>query len=216
MESIKLPAVADPAAAPIERLNIYQKILNIMGELRYIQKGKKEAIIGPQQYRFVSHDQVTAAVHPLLVKYRVVVVPSVEEIKQDTNRTAVKLTVDFVNADHPADYLTTHYYGYGIDGGDKGPGKAISYAYKYALLKTFCLETGDDPDKDQNSVHEPEKCLEFDSMIPDEYSAEDINHMKLFLEDRSKSLGRHIEDIKREAVKRPIEFFKAVKRWKRG
>ena len=31
-----------------------------------------------------------------------------------------------------------------MDNADKAPGKAISYAFKYALLKTFALETGED------------------------------------------------------------------------
>lgn len=35
---------------------------------------------------------------------------------------------------------------------DKGPGKAISYAVKYAYLKAFALETGDDPDHDQREL----------------------------------------------------------------
>lgn len=193
--------------------NIYQKLISIMGDLRYIQKGNKEAVIGPQHYRFVSHDQVTAAVHPLLVKYRVACIPTVEEITQETNRTMVKLAVAFVNADMPTDFLITHHYGYGIDGGDKGPGKAISYAYKYALLKTLCLETGDDPDKDQEVSHEPVKCLDFDSVIPSHYEAKDLAKMNRFLADRAKVLGRHVEDIKREAVKRPEQFFAAVQKW---
>jgi hypothetical protein len=45
--------------------------------------------------------------------------------------------------------------GYGIDPQDKGPGKAISYSVKYALLKALGLESGDDPDNDQATEHEP-------------------------------------------------------------
>jgi hypothetical protein len=40
--------------------------------------------------------------------------------------------------------------GYGVDPQDKGPGKAISYGVKYALLKVLGLETGDDPDTVQD------------------------------------------------------------------
>jgi hypothetical protein len=32
--------------------------------------------------------------------------------------------------------------------GDKATAKAMTGAYKYALRQTFCIETGDDPDKD--------------------------------------------------------------------
>jgi hypothetical protein len=45
--------------------------------------------------------------------------------------------------------------GFGIDDQDKGPGKAISYAVKYAYLKALCLESGDDPDEDQDSISQP-------------------------------------------------------------
>ena len=59
----------------------------------------------------------------------------------------------FVNVDDAADFIEVATAGYGIDDQDKGPGKAISYAVKYALLKTLGLESGDDPDEDQDTVH---------------------------------------------------------------
>lgn len=193
-----------------------------MAELSYIQKGDK-TVNG--QYRFVSHDQVTAKLHPLLVKYRVVVVPSVEEMIQDGNRTTVKLLVSFVNADDPKEAITQRYIAHGIDGGglsregkplpvgDKGPGKAISYAYKYALLKTFCLETGDDPDNDVNVAYEPAKCLEFDSILPPDLDAKDKLKMQKFLTYSSHALQMHVEDVKREAIKRPEDFLKKFAAW---
>ncbi len=116
--------------------NILQRILAVMSELDYIAKGDK-TVNG--QYRFVSHDQVTAKVHPMLVKHGLVILPTVIEMKQENNRTVVRLRVNFFNADNHNDFYATEWYGYGIDNADKGPGKAISYAYKYALLKTFCL-----------------------------------------------------------------------------
>lgn len=54
----------------------------------------------------------------------------------------------FVNIDDPKDYLDVTTYGDGIDGGDKAPGKAMTYADKYALLKAYKIETGDDPDQE--------------------------------------------------------------------
>lgn len=132
--------------------NIYQRILGVMADVEYIQKGDKKV---NNQYRFVSHDQVSGTLHPYLVKHGICVVPTCDFMKQDGNRTELKLKVRFVNADMPDDFIEMESYGYGIDTGDKGIGKAYSYAYKYALLKTFCLETGDDPDNDASSVHEP-------------------------------------------------------------
>jgi hypothetical protein len=134
--------------------NIYQRIHAIMANIDYIQKGPKKAA---GMYTYVSHDAVSEAIHPLLVKHGVVVIPSVKEMHQDGNRTSMVVTVKFVNIDNPDDCFVVESRGYGIDTGDKGPGKCMSYAVKYALLKTFCLETGDDPDHDQQVKFEPSK-----------------------------------------------------------
>lgn len=189
--------------------NIHQRIIGIMSELDYIAKGDK-TVNG--QYRFVSHDQVTAKIHPMLVKYGVTVIPSVEDVTQEGNRTTMKITVSFVNAEAPIDNFTVRSIGSGIDSGDKGPGKAFSYAYKYAILKTFCLETGDDPDNDANAFYEPPKCLEFDSMLPDMTDKERAKLSK-FLAHSSQSLKKHVEDVKREAITRMDDFIKAFKNW---
>lgn len=191
-----------------------------MQDLSYIAKGDK-TVNG--NYRFVSHDQVTAKLHPLLVKHGIVIIPSVEEFKQDGNRTEVKLGVVFRNADFPDDHFQTYHYGFGIDGGgtskdgrpipvgDKGPGKAISYAFKYAMLKTFCLETGDDPDNDANAAYEPVKCQEFELVITP--YAKDVKKLGIFLIECAESTNKHLEDVKREAVSRPEQFLEAFKKW---
>ena len=38
-------------------------------------------------------------------------------------------------------------YGDGVDSQDKAPGKAMTYSDKYALLKAYKIQTGDDPDQ---------------------------------------------------------------------
>jgi hypothetical protein len=63
------------------------------------------------------------------------------------------MTVRFVNVDEPSEWIDVESFGYGLDDQDKGPGKAMSYAVKYALLKTLGLETGDDPDEDQVTTY---------------------------------------------------------------
>lgn len=131
--------------------NLHQRLHAVMGEVDYIQKEKKAGM----QYRIVSHDAVTAAVRPVLVKHGVIYYPVHMDRSQDGNRTEITLTVRFANIDEPSDHIDVLTAGYGIDPQDKGPGKAISYAVKYALLKALGLETGDDPDQDQGARHEP-------------------------------------------------------------
>lgn len=202
--------------------NIHQRIIGIMSELHYIAKGDK-TVNG--QYRFVSHDQVVAKVQKMLVKYRVTTVPTVHEVVQDGNRTMLKLNVTFVNADNPSDNFTVQFPGYGIDGGglnkdgkaiavgDKGPGKAISYAYKYALLKIFNLETGDDPDFDAEAAYEPVKCLEFDLLVTNTLSEPEKKKLHKFLTESAEAHGKHIEEIKTKAVANIEQFSEAFKKW---
>lgn len=126
--------------------NVYQRIHAVMQELDYIQKEEKKPGL---QFRYASHDAVTAAVREKAVKHGLVIMPSVNTFNQDGNRTEVYMTTRIVNIDDPTDFVEINSFGYGIDPQDKGPGKAVSYAFKYALLKGFCLETGDDADAGQ-------------------------------------------------------------------
>ena len=119
-----------------------------MGQITYIQKEKKAGM----RYSIVSHDAVTAKVRPALLEAGIVYYPVECRTSQTGNRTEAHMTVRFVNVDDPEDCFQVESFGYGIDDQDKGPGKAMSYAVKYALLKTLGLETGDDPDLDQDAT----------------------------------------------------------------
>ena len=132
-------------------MNIYQRLAAAMADVTYIQKEKKQGM----RYTIVSHDAVTAKVRPALLKHGIVYHPIGLEFDQVGNRTEVCLAVRFVNIEDPADFFDVPSLGYGIDDQDKGPGKAISYAVKYALLKALGLETGDDPDLDQEVTYSP-------------------------------------------------------------
>lgn len=126
--------------------NIYQRIAAAMAEVDYIQKEKKQGM----RYSIVSHDAVTAKVRPILLKHGVVYWPESLSREQVGNTTMVNVSVRFQNIDDPDDFLAVETCGYGVDDQDKGPGKAMSYAVKYALLKCLGLETGDDPDIEQD------------------------------------------------------------------
>lgn len=133
----------------LPKLTLLQRMNLVMNEVDYVQKEKKAGM----RYSIVSHDVVTAKVRPLLVKHGVVYYPVRIEMSQVGNRTQMLTTVRFVSIDDPTDFIDVATAGYGIDEQDKGPGKAISYSVKYALLKALGLESGDDPDEDQTSEH---------------------------------------------------------------
>jgi len=132
--------------------NIYQRLNDVMKVITYIQKDKKAGM----NYSIVSHDVVTAKVRVHFVEHGIVYYPINLNVMQEGNRTQATFEVRFVNIDDATDFIDVATMGYGIDTQDKGPGKALSYGVKYALLKVLGLETGDDPDQDQNVVYENE------------------------------------------------------------
>lgn len=125
--------------------NVHQRVHAVMLELDFVAKGDKTV---NNQYRFVSHDDVTAAVRVPALKHGLVIYQNVVVHEVSGNTTAVTTEINIVNVDNPDDRIVVKSFGYGVDPQDKGPGKAMSYAFKYGLLKAFCLETGDDPEKD--------------------------------------------------------------------
>jgi len=141
--------------------NLEQRLLAVMAEVGYIQKGGKTES-GPR-FTYVKHDDVMSAVRPALVKHGVFPYVSTErsappvDVGKTSNGNTVwmsnlTISVTFVNVDNPEDLRSVTYPGTGIDTGDKGEGKALSYALKYALLKTFLIESGDDADNESSHV----------------------------------------------------------------
>lgn len=141
----------------IKSPNIYQRILGVMEDISYIKKQDRSK---NKMYSYVSHDSVTAAVRPALIKHGIVIVSNCTEIKQVGNRTEILMNYKLINVDDTSDFIEVNYPGHGCDNQDKGIGKAISYSYKYMLLKTFNLETGDDNEKDHINYQEEKISLE--------------------------------------------------------
>lgn len=135
--------------------NVHQRLAEVMRAVTYIRKEAKSGM----NYTIVSHDAVTAKVRPALLAAGIVYYPVRCEYAHNGNRAECAMTVRFVNIDDPADFFDVPTFGYGVDGQDKGPGKAMSYAVKYALLKALGLETGDDPDTDSNDYSPADPAL---------------------------------------------------------
>jgi hypothetical protein len=151
----KIETVQDALDDIDRRRNIAQRIAAVMGEVDYVQKEKKQGM----NYSIVSHDAVTAKVRPLLHKHGVIYYPRGLTVSQNGNRTEAVFTVRFENIDDRTDFIDVETFGYGVDPQDKGPGKAMSYGVKYALLKVLGLETGDDPDtvQDKTADYRPQE-----------------------------------------------------------
>ena len=162
--------------------NIFQRISAITAELGTIAKDMTVGE-GEKAYSATSEATVLAAVKPLEEKYGVFSYAASRSLEQQIvektyvwngePRTlrlvlaTVTETYRFVNVDKPDDFMETVSFGSGLDSGDKAPGKAMTYADKYALMKTYKISTGaaNDPD----SVPSPDAGVSFveqNPMIP--------------------------------------------------
>ena len=144
----------------IKKLNIYEKLSLIENEVGVVEKGLSVSMGGKGSYKAVSERDVLDAIKPIEQKYRVCSYPYDTEIinnevleKNNSYGTTtsqflrLKRVYRFLNIDNPNEYVDVISYGDGIDTGDKAPGKAMTYADKYALMKTYKLSIGDDLDK---------------------------------------------------------------------
>lgn len=145
-----------------------------MREVGYVQKDGKNDFHG---YKYASEANAIAALRPSLVKHGLVMIPSVKNVQHDEHGNT-HVDVLYTIFDEHGNYLEFMASGSGNDRaksgavGDKGIYKALTGANKYALLKTFLLETGDDPEKeelhDENPVEKVDK--------------QSVENMKLFID----------------------------------
>lgn len=145
------------------KMNIYQRMSAITLELSVVPKDLSVGY-GKSSYKAVGERPVLDAVKPLESKYGIYSYPLHTEIvstdmltstttdyqgnAKESNRFVIRMSVTtrFVNIDKPDEFIDITTFGDGIDSGDKSPGKAMTYACKYALLKAYKISTGDDPD----------------------------------------------------------------------
>lgn len=140
----------------MSELNIYQRLSKITSELGTVAKNLNVST-GKSSYKAVSERDVKDAVKPLEEKYGVLSYPIDKEIIESdlvedaTGRRyrymRLRVVTRFVNIDKPDEYVDVIGYGDGLDSGDKAPGKADTYAYKYCLMSCYKISTGDDPDQ---------------------------------------------------------------------
>ena len=144
------------AAAPTEsvRLNLRQKLAEVRRRIGYVQKrGHNERF----NYSYVTAADIAGSVGDLLAELGVVVIPRLEEISYESagvNRgdairmARVVMAYTFADVDS-GEEIIAKVAGQGLDPGDKAPYKAMTGALKYALLQSFLLATGDDPEDDR-------------------------------------------------------------------
>lgn len=154
--------------------NIYQRIQSVSNEIKNIEKNMTVGK-GSYSYKAVQDIDVTLEVKEAETKYGLVSIPIKQElIKSEivkvmkdgggesiTYMDIVKMTLRIINLDKPEEFVEVESFGRGLDPGDKGFGKAATYARKYALLNAYKIATGEDPDdnkcKEQTAVKTPDE-----------------------------------------------------------
>ena len=143
----------------IKEMNIFEKLSNITNEISSVNKNLTVGQ-GKSAYKAVGEADVLKAVKELEFKYRVYSYPVNREVLESTMYTTtneygdknnifsrIKTVYRFVNIDKPEEYVETITFAEGIDTQDKGSGKAMTYSDKYALMKSYKIITGEDPDQ---------------------------------------------------------------------
>lgn len=138
--------------------NIYQKILEVMKNIEYLSKDDAVAF-GTTKYRAMSEEKVTMTVRKELIKQGLVVFPVEQTVEKDGHITTTNTTYKMVNTDNPEEFVFLASSGQGSDTQDKGVGKAMTYSFKYMLLRTFAIPTGEDPDKVASAQIDYEEAL---------------------------------------------------------
>lgn len=130
---------------------VYVALGAVMGEVQAVRKTDRNA---NQNYAFRGIDAVMNAVGPALRKHGVIVVPTVlEESSTPTTSskgapmTHVRVRVRYTFYGPGGDSIECSVPGEAMDSGDKATPKAMSVAFRTALLQSLCLPT-DEPDPD--------------------------------------------------------------------
>ena len=187
-----------------EKKNLYQRILAIMDDVPYLQKDDNVSTGAGKSYKAITEEKVTTAIRAAMINHGVVIVP----VEQEYDRTDLTL-VDkngnekvsrlatvatkyrIINVDDPDDYIIAVSNGEGADTQDKGVGKAMTYAYKYLLLRTFAIPTGEDPDK--ISSEEYTEKLEMDRMLESKITKQQAKNLHDFIIARGRDVNYVLE-----------------------
>lgn len=133
--------------------NLTEAIAAITAKLPAIGKDQKA---DPRQggYAYRGIEDITKVLQPLLAEHGVVFLPQVmgyevrEILVNDKPWTDTILTVAYQLRHSSGDVAEVRVVGIGRDNSDKGANKAMTQAFKYAILQVFCIsDPKDDADK---------------------------------------------------------------------
>jgi len=143
-----------------------EKLSRLIGAAAYVKKSGYNSF---HKYNYATEGDFLALVKPLLDGEKLAVIASQESVTREELEptksgrrqwlTTVKMNFKLIDGETGYSETLTSF-GTGIDSEDKGLYKAITGCVKYFVSKLFLIETGDDPEREnENEKGNPEKPL---------------------------------------------------------
>jgi len=139
----------------IEVGKIYAAISAVMRDVDPIAKDRQNV---EQRFKFRGIDDIYNNLNPVMAKHGVFFASEiVSETRTERKGKSggmlfcVVLRVRYKVFATDGSFITVETIGESFDPGDKAASKAMSVAYKYALMQLFCIPTEDEKDPDQHS-----------------------------------------------------------------
>jgi len=169
------------------KLTVVEALNEVMKTVGHIAKNEKNEAQG---FKFRGIDSIVNAVSPALQLFGVVVVPCVKESEyssivigsRQTTMGLVRVRVTYTFIGPAGDTIEATVIGEAMDAGDKASTKAMSVAFRTALLQSLCLPTGDiEPDSQSyERIHKvdnrnaiPESNSDLWATVPSKQTAEE-------------------------------------------
>jgi hypothetical protein len=195
--------------ANTRELNLREKFVEVRRRLGYIQKRGHNEL---RNYSYILAADLAGSVGDILAELGVVVIPQLQSISTETPRSSTeriaKIIMNYRFFDtNSGEELTVRVAGEGADVGDKAPYKAMTGALKYALLQSFLLASGDDPE-DERALSEaapgPERLV----------SQEQVSELRQLIEETGTELERvlayykvaRLSDLTESSYRRALEL----------
>ena len=141
-----------------EKLNLYQKLIEIRKIVPYLKKDTKG-----YNYSYVSGSSILSELTTKMNELGVLLVPSILEyaVNQTEKKQIItcKMMMTWINAENPEERLEVPFACFGAqDDISKAFGSALTYSERYFLLKFFNIATDDmDPDRFQTKQNSGKK-----------------------------------------------------------
>lgn len=182
MAEAKTKTVAGETVVVEDKRTLVERLVDVKNDIGAVGKGDRNS---SQGFNFRGIDAVLNAVSAPLRKHGILVYPRLTSLEKGTASTSggktmntVVVIVDYVFTDG-VDQVVTTAPGEAFDSGDKAVAKAMSVAYRTALIQALSLPTDEpDPDHDFYAAAAGVDQLTDDQVIAEAKKAEDVTALQ--------------------------------------